>query len=218
MSCLIQRKPVLSPLFFPGLVQWWCAERVTGANNNGIDLSGNGNTATNVGGNAAVVPAVVNGRPVWRFNGVNSILTYPNFAPSDFTAFALLKTTNAVTAAGMICWVGNGAVNQIVVGNAAANISCYDGVGHPTSNIIDDFTNFSLVGVSCLAGSCIFYQNGANIGAPAAKVAMGALQSFGAIGVFFSVLDCAEAVFYTSALNTTQVAQLTEYFRERYNF
>lgn len=213
---------MLNPLFFPGLTQWWCAERVTGANNDAIDLSGNARTGTNVGGNAAVVPAVVNGRPVWRFNGVNSFFTFPTtglFGPS-FSAWCLFKTSTVLTAATMIGWVNAAATRQVVTANAAANIAVYDGVNHPTSNIIDDFTNFSLLGVNSTAGNCVFYQNGVNIGAPAAANGVLNLDHFGGTGVFFGVMDMAECVLYSggTSMNATQIAQLTEYFRERYNF
>lgn len=221
MPCLVPQagQRILNPLFFAGLIQWYCAERITtpGAPN-AIDLSGSGRTGNN-GASVPIVPGVVNGRPVWRFSTPLTFLTYNPIvtaAGPNFSAFVVAKVPNLASAPNLICWINGAATNQVIVANAAANIACYDGANHPTSNVIDDFTNFSMLGVVCAGGSCTFFQNANNIGAPAPILTPLTLTGFGGTGVFGTALDMAECVFYNTNLTADQVTIITEYFRERY--
>lgn len=222
MGCILPQagQRILNPLFFPGLAQWYCAERVQGAGNDAIDLSGNGRTGIN---NAVtIVAGVANGRPVFRFNGIASQLTY--FAStiattSDFSAFAYLKNTTNVTARTMQCWANSAVNRQVLAGNAANQLGCYDGINNPVSGVVDDYTNFSLCGVICAGTVCTFYQNNVNVGVGALPFTGATINTFGEVlSLVFSTMDVAELVFYLAPLGATQRGQLNEYFRERYNF
>lgn len=208
---------VLTPLDFPGLILWNSAERIAAAGTSAIDLSGNARDALFV--NVTVVAGVVNGRPVFRFNGVNAQFAYPNnLLPGlNYTAFLVLKCPNAVAAASQIGWVGVGGQQQVLTANGGVNTSCFDNINHPTSNLIDDFSAFSALAVSSLGGSCTFYQNLTNIGNPVNLCNVGLITNFAGIGAFFSAQDVAELLFYSTTLSANQVAVVMEYFRERYN-
>lgn len=206
----------LSPLFFPGLAQWYIASRMD-AGNNFIDQSGNGNTGTNA--NVTIVASVVNGRPVARYNGTTSRTTFTSItSTTSFSVFAVIKTTNATTGAGLILWVNGAATAQIMVVNGGVNFSCFDNTNHPTSSVIDDYSAFTVVGVICTAGTCVFYQNGASIGTGAGSLNSIAVTNFGASTSFFSTtFDCAEMSFHTASLGTPQLAEITQYYRGKYN-
>jgi len=146
-------------------------------------------------------------------------MTYTSIsAGTNFSAFAFIRTTNATTAASLILWVNGGATNQILVATAGPRQACFDGTHQPTSNIIDEFTAFSLVGVVCTAGACVFYQNGVSVGVGGVNVTALTVTNFGAATSFFSTFDCTESVFYTAALTASQISLLTEYFRAKSPF
>jgi len=207
-----------NPLSIPGLIQWYDAAVVASGTNNAIDRSGAGRTGTNA--NVSIVAGVTaSGLPGFRFNGTTSRFTYTSItSTTNFSAFAFLKCPDAATAAGLIAWINGAATRQIVCGLAGPKIICFDGTNLPASNVLDDFTNFSLVGVVCTGGNCVFYQNGVNIGSGGAAVASMAVTNFGAATSFFSAFDCTELVFYTAALTAAQISLLTEYFRAKSPF
>jgi len=215
---------VLNPNFFIGNIQgiilrWWEAGRLTAAGNFqdggpfGIGGIGNG-----VNANVTIVPGVVNNRPVARYNGVNSATTTNTFsANNNFSCFIVSKLA---AAGGVYVGFCNAvATNQLLVSNAGENLACFDNATQPTSNPIDNHTAFTVVGVICTAGTCVFYQNGVvvptagggNIGN------LTNLINFGAVIGVFSAFDIAELTLYSAALTANELARLTEYFRAKYN-
>lgn len=206
-----------TPLSIPSLVQWYSADDVASGTSNAVDRSGSGRTGTN--SNVTIVTNVVTGLPVFRFNGTTSRLSYTSIsAGTNFSAFAFLKATSNVTAAGLITWINAAATNQILCGTAGPKLVCFDGTNLPASNVLDDFTTFSLIGVVCTAGTCVFYKNGASIGTGASTVSAITVVDFGAATSFFSAFDVTELVFYTAALNSAQISSVTEYFRSKSPF
>lgn len=215
-------REVLNPLFFQGvpvgfLIRWWDVARLT-AGGDFLNIGNSGPPGNGVNVNVSITPGVLNGRPVATYNGINSITTTLVFSPlTNFSAFIVVKS--AVIGGPFIGWTNAGAVQQVLVTNAGENLACFDGVNHPTSVGIDMHTNYSIIGVVCSAGACVWYQNG-GIVAPAAGGVLGNIlniANFGAVGAFFSSFSYAECVFYTAPLIATEIAQLTEYFRGKFN-
>ncbi len=212
---------VLSPLFMNGLIRWWDADRLFPGTNGFVDLSGNSLASTNA--NISVIPGVVNGRPVVRYNGVNSATTTSQFSPGgQFACFMVMKL--AVAGGVMVGFCNAAATNQLLVSNAGENLACFDNVNHPTSAAIDNHTAFTVVGVVCRGAlGTTFYQNGAVVTGPIGTFnSLTLLINFGAVIGVFSAFDVAEVVVYdaTSVFVTNPnqfLPVLTEYFRGKYN-
>ncbi len=222
MGCLMPQvgNRMLNPLFFNSLVLWYIAERIQAASVGPVDLSISSRDGLFL--NMTVQPAIVNGRPVFRFNGVNGEISYAFntiVSGQNFSAFALVKNTTNATARTMQCWANRVVNNQCLAGNAANQLACFDNIINPVSGVVDITTNFSLIGVICTAGSCEFFQNNVSQGVGAGVLSSMNLTTFGQVlTLVFATMDAAEMVFYTSALNTTQRTVLNEYFRERYAY
>ncbi len=224
MGCLMPQvgNRMLNPLFFQSLVQWYCAERILAAGTGPVDLSNS--SRDGIFANMTVQPAIANGRPVFRFNGVNGEISYAfnsilTGTPGNFSCFAMVKNTTNVTARTMQCWANRTINNQCCAGNAANQLACFDNVNNPHSGVVDVFTNFTLIGVVCTAGSTEFFRNNISQGVGVGLLINMTLTTFGQVlTLVFSTMDVAELVFYTSALGATQRSVVAEFFRERYNF
>jgi hypothetical protein len=121
-----------------------------------------------------------------------------------------MKTTNSTTAAGLILWINGAADHQVLCGAAGPVISCYAGASnYPKSNTIDNYTNFSTIGVVCTSGTCVFYQDGASIGTGAQTISSRTLTNFGGSTSFFSAFDLTACLLATAAFNANQIALAT---------
>ncbi len=214
---------MLCPVFFIGaplsgiLIRWWQAERIT-AGGDFIHLGPPVGAANGINANVTIVPGVINSRPVARYNGINSATT--TLAFNAGTNFSLFIVSRLAAAGGVYVGFCNAAAtNQVIVSNAGENLACFDNINHPTSNPIDNHTAFTVVGVICTGGNCVFYQNGVVVPPAAGGVIspMNVLVNFGAVIGVFSAFDIAEVTFYTAPLTSNELARLTEYFRGKYN-
>jgi hypothetical protein len=196
-----------SALSLPSLAKWWDARFVDGSSN-ALDRSGNSKLGTNA--SVSIQTNVDRGRPVFRFNGTTSKLTFSSITTgTSFSAFARLKNTTNVTARSMMCWTGGGTNRQLLGGDASNHMGCYDGTNNPVSGVVDNYSAFVTIGVVCTSGTPIFYLDGASVGTGGSTLSSYAINEFGRVLTVFSTMDLTACLLATAAFNANQIALAT---------
>jgi len=210
----------------PGSKVWLSADvNVTVSNglvSNWLDQSGNNNHAwmTTVSRRPSLVNGAINGLPVIRFNGAQSLLFTTPVSPTNFSVLIVGKNSKPTETFSMILGPGgNNPNNQLRWENGSQVLTVGTGNNMPTR--ISTIGNTRIHHVLALRynGSTMeVYRNGAWIAnhtftttGPWTLSQIGAYYSS-----YFMQGELAEILIYDTALSNTDFSNATNYLRSKY--
>jgi hypothetical protein len=219
--------PPFSPSDIAGLLLWLKADAITGLNDGDPvvtwpDSSGNGRDATQgaAGNRPTYETAVLNGKPVVRFDATDDRLATASIAhgigAGDFTWVVVAQVANAAANYSPIMANGSFAPALYFHDN---RINLYWAADHGfTGTTTADNTWYTIL-IKRLGTDVTLRLNGADDGTPFslnnnmanAAMNLGFDGSGGALGG-----DEAELLFYNSALDATETANIESYLRSKY--
>lgn len=211
------------PPHLSGCQLWLAADRITGLADGGAvgtwsDLSGNGRDATQA--TAAKKPtyktAIINGKPVVRFDGIDDYLKTAAFTLNQPVTIGMVLNPNALTALNYYVLDGNTDDTQDIYASDATHLRLYAGVAGPE---VDKPTAACVLMAMFNGAASSLAINGAaptvaNAGASnAGGITIGTSGStFQSPGAF----DMAEMAVYNRALDAGERGRLTRYLGRKY--
>lgn len=186
------------------------------------DQSGNGNHATMSNANRQPfhVLGALNGKPVVRFNGAQSLYLTSVVSASNFTIFVAGKNSDANGNFSMILGPGgNSANDQLRWENGTQALMVGTGNRLPvTISTIGNTRTYHTLAVRYNAGTLTFYRDGSVT--TSTKISPQGPWTTAQIGGWFSsyfmIGDLAEVLIYDTALSDTDRASTQSYLASKY--
>ena len=194
----------------------------TGLVSNWLDQSGNGNHAwmTTVSRRPTLVNGALNGLPVVRFNGAQSLIMTTPVSPTNFSIFVVGKNSVPTETFSMILGPGgNNPNNQLRWENGSSILTVGTGNGMPaTTTTIGNTRTHHVLGLRYNGSTMEVYRNGAWMGNRSfTTTGPWVLSQIGAwYSSYFMQGEVAEILIYNSALSNTDFNNATNYLRNKY--
>lgn len=216
------------PSSLPGLQLWLKADILTQADasivSNWPDSTANNNTVT-AGGNANFYNAIINGKPVVRFNGSTSrlIKTSAVATSTNHTIFILFKR-NALGTQQMLFQIAPGGCTggesgYFMPSNLFRTDKCGDGASILDSTTVFDSLSPQLITITYNGVNKNLYYNGRPDAflsyATAYTLTNIYLGADSASGNYFSG-DYAEIIYYNRTLSDLEISNINSYLSEKY--
>jgi len=185
------------------------------------DQSGNGRNAAmpTLARQPELVPGALNGLPVLRFNGAQSLVLDVFATPTDFTIFIVGKNAKVGTESIILGPAGNSPNNQLRWENATEALFVGTGNGMPiiTTNIGNTRVPHALSVRYDGATMTVFRDGG---GVSSHQFVTTGPWTFASVGAFFSSVflegDIGEIMIYDRALSTVDQEAVNSYLRSKY--
>jgi hypothetical protein len=167
-----------------------------------------------------LVSGALNGLPVLRFNGAQSLILSPFVSPSRFTIFIVGKNSRTSESFSMILGpAGSGPNNQLRWENGSQALSVGTGNNLPvTQTTIGNTRVNHALAVSYNGSTFSVYRDGSLVATR--SFATTGPWTLGQIGAWFSsyflIGDLAEILVYDRALTDSERNQTSAYLRSRY--
>lgn len=212
-------------------IAWFKADGITGLSDAAAvtqwdDASGNGRHVLQA--TAANQPlyktAILNGLPVVRFDGSNDRLVSAAFAqPQEWTVCAVAKTTSTASLQSIVDTDSGSRHAQLLRANTAVESIAFSAAGSAfTDSETATPTNFNVLTARRDSTTVQVFVNGtsagstATTGTPSSVTTVFQLGCTGA-GSQFLTGDIAEAIYFGSALSTTDRQRVQTYLGTKYN-
>jgi len=210
----------------PGSLVWYRSDAGVALNGSNVatwaDQSGHGNTAwmTTATRQPAYVSNVVNGLPVIRFNGAQSLVFTTAISPQTFTVFVVGKNSMPSETFSMILGPGGSFPNnQLRWENGTQALFVGTGNNLPATTVSIGNTRVNHVLSARFNGSVMnVYRDGSLVASPAFTTSgPWTLDQIGAwYSTYFMQGDLAELIVYASSLSDADMGQTTSYLQSKY--
>jgi hypothetical protein len=215
------------PLPRTGLLLWLRAD--AGVTSSGgrvsrwLDQSGNGFVAsmTAAARQPSFVGGALNGQPVIRFSGAQSLGLSPFVSPTRFTVLVVGKNSNTSETFSMILGPGGNAPNNQLRwenGSQALLVGTGNNLPVTTSNVGNTRAYHTLSATYDGTTMYVFYNGTATSGNNFTTTGPWTLAQIGAwYSTYFMNGDVAEILMYDHALSGSDLSGATAYLRSKYN-
>ncbi len=187
---------------------------------NWVDTCGNSAWMTTVARRPTLVPGAINGYPVVRFSGAQSLLLTTRISPSQFTIFVVGKNNMPTETFSMILGPGgNSPNNQLRWENGSQALAVGTGNAFPVSiSSIGNTRVYHLLTLRYDGSTLKFYRNG--VLTSSHSFATSGPWTLAQIGAWYSSYfmrgDIAEIVVYDSAVDEAYRIYYGNYLIQRY--
>ena len=187
-----------------------------------LDQSGNGRNASmaTVTRQPSLVGGAINGRPVVRFFGAQSLALEVNSTPTRFSAFVVGKNSMPSESFSMILGAGGSTPNhQLRWENGSQALFVTNNAGTVITSPIGNTRVYHALSTRYDGATITFYRDGNAMSSSAYTTSVP--WTIAQVGAWFSsnflVGDLAEVIIYDRALSETERASVNAYLRSKYN-